>query len=583
MRCGPGRKPSDTNKGRNVPAAHSRLTASNRFTLTLLVAVVLFGSAAYLSLTTFSDYRATKLHAHELTSSLSAFRYYDEVLTMSTRMAAFTGWSKWKERYDHHAPLLENELARMLRLYPQLEKAIDKTSLANERLVKLEAKALALAQSGNLYEAQQLLFSDAYENEKEVYSRALVLLGEQTDAHIAEMEDDLHQKILLSATLVTTLFAFIALALIHAYRVQSFRRDLESALGDIAGRLVTHPHETAADVRSDLRWAMDLIVRRLGADHSLLLRRKTTAGNTGSIGYDLQLWIAGKDADDHLHIDSGQLTAEKLWPALARPDAEGNLHFAGIRHMPATWRQRFSPLSGLGIDSIVGTFLSRRKVGEYVLCFASRKQAPAWKQPDPGLLRSLAEMLISAIESQEKSEQLTRLATTDSLTGLASRRRFTEQLEHEILAGKRSGLSSGLLMIDIDHFKRTNDTYGHAAGDAVLVDFAAATRSMLREVDTIGRLGGEEFGVILPNSDAANAETVAQRIRRTIEARPIVAGSDELRITISIGVTLITGLDPKPDAPLIRADHALYTAKDGGRNQVRVQLKGTGDSPPMSS
>ena len=138
-------------------------------------------------------------------------------------------------------------------------------------------------------------------------------------------------------------------------------------------------------------------------------------------------------------------------------------------------------------------------------------------------------------------------------------------------------------MIDIDHFKRINDTYGHAAGDAVLVDFAAAARSMLREIDIIGRLGGEEFGVILPNSDAANVEAVAQRIRCAIETRPIAVSGTQLHIAVSIGATLITGTDPTPDAPLIRADHALYSAKEDGRNQVRVQLHAAGDDRPTST
>ncbi len=490
---------------------------------------------------------------------------------MSARMAAFTGKHTWEERYNRHVPLLRNELALALQLLPPADKTINETSQANDRLVDMETSALTLAQSGRIDEAQQLLLSDAYEKDKEIYSRALTLLGKQADAHIAAMEDALHRNILLSAALVTILIVFIVLSLIHAYRVQSFRRDLESALGDIAGRLVTHPHKTAEDVRNDLRWAMNLVARQLGADHSVLLRRKTVAGDADPIGYDLQLWISENDCDADQNIASDQLTAEKLWPVLARPDAEGNLHFAGIRKMSENERLRFSPLSGLGIDGIVGTFLSRKQVGEYVLCFASRRRGTEWKQPDPGLLRSLAEMLISAIEGQEKNEQLTRLATTDSLTGLTSRRRFTEQLEREIVAGKRSGQSSGLLMIDIDHFKRINDTYGHAAGDAVLVDFASSARAMLREIDMIGRLGGEEFGVILPNSDASNAETVAQRIRRTIEARAIETESHKLHITISIGVTLITGADPKPDASLTRADHALYAAKRDGRNLVRLQ------------
>ena len=174
-------------------------------------------------------------------------------------------------------------------------------------------------------------------------------------------------------------------------------------------------------------------------------------------------------------------------------------------------------------------------------------------------------------ERKAAEEELRRLATTDSLTGVANRREFMACAEHELARVRRYGRPLALLMLDVDHFKSINDAFGHAAGDAVLRALAAATRDCLRECDIIGRLGGEEFAVALPETHLAEAVEVAERLRRRLGELCVCAGGGEIRFTASVGVSICRPSDPSIEAPLSRADHALYVAKRGGRNRVELE------------
>ncbi|WP_285906752.1 sensor domain-containing diguanylate cyclase [Pseudodesulfovibrio pelocollis] len=171
-------------------------------------------------------------------------------------------------------------------------------------------------------------------------------------------------------------------------------------------------------------------------------------------------------------------------------------------------------------------------------------------------------------ERKATEARLRELATTDSLTGLSNRRRFMELAEREFARGKRYQGALTMLMMDIDHFKRVNDTHGHDVGDEVLRELARISRAALREPDVLGRLGGEEFGVLLPETDARAAMEVAERLRRAIENTPIATAAGEMRITVSIGAAT-SECDAESVATLLkRADVALYTAKEAGRNRV---------------
>lgn len=170
-------------------------------------------------------------------------------------------------------------------------------------------------------------------------------------------------------------------------------------------------------------------------------------------------------------------------------------------------------------------------------------------------------------ERRRREHTLQQLAATDALTGLANRRAFVECLQGELDKVSAEPLAGSLLMLDLDHFKVVNDTYGHAAGDAALVHFAGLLRSILRQGDIAGRLGGEEFGVILQGSDTQAALRIAERLREALAASAVRFGDHTFGLTTSIGLAPLTG---SVTDILARADEALYEAKREGRNRVEI-------------
>jgi diguanylate cyclase (GGDEF)-like protein len=194
----------------------------------------------------------------------------------------------------------------------------------------------------------------------------------------------------------------------------------------------------------------------------------------------------------------------------------------------------------------------------------------------PVVLPVVLTRLRNVIVRQALEQELRRLATTDGLTGVFNRRHFFALAEAERARVVRySGVvrysaSCSVLMLDIDHFKAVNDHHGHAAGDAVLKAFAETIAGLLRSSDTFGRLGGEEFAVLLPHTDRDGALNLAERLRLAVAGiRVAVEAGREVAVTTSIGVTRMTMDDRCFDEALRRADAALYAAKAGGRNRVR--------------
>jgi diguanylate cyclase (GGDEF)-like protein len=190
----------------------------------------------------------------------------------------------------------------------------------------------------------------------------------------------------------------------------------------------------------------------------------------------------------------------------------------------------------------------------------------------PVLIGDVPEGLVLLQEdiTERKSHQATleRLATTDHLTGLLNRRAFLDATEREIRRAQRYGQSLSLLMLDVDHFKRINDSHGHPAGDEVLRRIAAACRGMLRDEDLTGRLGGEEFAITLVQATLPAAVAVAERLRKTIGDLVIGHEGKTLAATVSIGVAGFGGAIGSLDALISQADERLYAAKHAGRNRV---------------
>jgi len=172
-------------------------------------------------------------------------------------------------------------------------------------------------------------------------------------------------------------------------------------------------------------------------------------------------------------------------------------------------------------------------------------------------------------EQREQAQaELRRMATTDELTGIANRRTFLQQCKVQIEQFERYQQQVSILLIDLDHFKRVNDKFGHGAGDQVLQAFTQRTQTQLREVDLLGRLGGEEFAVLLPHTDLEAAAVVAERIRATIADSKVETDVGAIAVTISGGIAMFSSQDGTTDRWLARADEALYQAKANGRNRI---------------
>jgi diguanylate cyclase (GGDEF)-like protein len=222
---------------------------------------------------------------------------------------------------------------------------------------------------------------------------------------------------------------------------------------------------------------------------------------------------------------------------------------------------------GAGCALSVPLFVSNRVMGSLQL-FRSHNEG--FSKEDAQLLWILSLVAENLLTREHANEGLLRFAFTDYLTGLRTRGYFEQQLELEFKRAERKQQKFALLMIDIDHFKVLNDTFGHHVGDQLLRDLTSILVKDMREVDTVARYGGEEFVIILPETTETGAMFVAQRLRRAVEQAKFFAGSPHSvqHLTISIGVAVYDD-DAQFKRDLIEfADAALYAAKHAGRNRV---------------
>jgi two-component system cell cycle response regulator len=181
---------------------------------------------------------------------------------------------------------------------------------------------------------------------------------------------------------------------------------------------------------------------------------------------------------------------------------------------------------------------------------------------------------------QENYQRSLSLALTDELTRLYNRRYLLAHLDELIDRVNNDHINAAILLFDIDHFKRVNDTYGHAAGDDVLRELATRAMNSVRSVDLVARLGGEEFVVVMPETDITIATAVAERLRSAVAREPFIVGAGmKMTVTVSIGVTAAGEGGDCREQLLERADDALYSAKTAGRNRVVTRLA---DSPPLA-
>lgn len=224
--------------------------------------------------------------------------------------------------------------------------------------------------------------------------------------------------------------------------------------------------------------------------------------------------------------------------------------------------KKLEDLNGLADFNIVRLEINQKPIG-YLAAKPVRKE-------DEEIFHILSGQFSMAIKRAVLYQRIQESAVSDALTGTFSRRYLLERFGQEIERSIKFGLKFSFLMIDIDNFKSFNDKSGHLAGDAVLREISAIIKQNLRQIDLVGRLGGDELAVVLVETDRNGAVIAAQRIRQAVEKKIIRAYDERLKATISIGIAEFAQGPVKAQSIMEKADSALYQAKSAGRNRIEV-------------
>ena len=485
------------------------LASTLRYITTSAFSVLLFLFLVAYTHHSFTSYQQTQEQIHHIQRTGDIILYYDEILTMSARMGAVTGDKAWQERYDKHAPLLDAAIERANRLVDVSRSPLDKTKQANDALKAMESKAFALINADRKEEALQLLLDDSYLNNKKIYAQSLSEMMQIFKNSKDSLSGKRNTNITFAAIISMATFSLIIFNIIATFR--KLRRD--NAL--LAKQLNI----------------IDRYVISSSTDPSGVITKASDAFCNIS-GYSREELI-GRQHNIIRHADVPKETYETLWKTIK----------SGKR-----WH---------------GELKNRKKDGSFYWVDATVEP----KCDSDGHIIGY-DALRFDITGKKKVEEL---ALTDALTDLFNRRHFDDFFPREFKRASRDKQPLSLLILDIDHFKEYNDTYGHQQGDRALKAVACVIKNALyRSSDTAFRIGGEEFCIILINTPPAGAKEVAQKIisnisRLEIEHKKSSAGS---YLSISVGINSLT-----PDAytsvsdMMEKADRNLYKAKQKGRNR----------------
>jgi len=390
--------------------------------------------------------------------------------------------------------------------------------------------------------------------------------GYATD-YVAQLTTTTHRQNILFAVIVL-LFTIGASVLLGWMLTRNLRK-LEwgaNALqrGELNHRIEIHSNDEIASVAQ----AFNQLAKRLqSSQYQLEMQNKqsTLEKRRIKILLDNVSAVITEADPSHMHFSYVCQQAEKLlaltlgeW--LQPGFWERHIHPDDLDRVSSSLRSHAHTAEGYTID-----YRMQHRNSEYIWV----RHTLTFESVGDG--RMLTRGLMVNINEQKVTEQrIMFLANHDSLTGMFNRRRFQEQLERQIAYSRRFQLSSALLFIDLDQFKFINDTLGHQAGDICLTSAAEVIKSSLREVDVVGRLGGDEFGVILPQVDANNAVHVAKHLIHSLQEKVKIPAEVNTRISASIGIALFPDQGTTPEELLAKADAAMYTIKRSGRGRIHV-------------
>jgi len=312
-------------------------------------------------------------------------------------------------------------------------------------------------------------------------------------------------------------------------------------------------HKELSDFFEDVHWLMDILQN---IDAGLVVMNKD---------YKVELWNSfmqnhsGKPPEDVL-----KRSIFTVFPELSESWFKHKAQAVFVLQNAAftTWEQRpylfrfphYRPITGTAEhmyqNSTIIPLMDPKGVVEHI-CL---------------IIYDVTDTAVNKIAQQEANKQLQSLSRTDHLTGLFNRGYWELRLIQEFKRYDRYDQPSTLIMMDIDHFKKVNDKYGHTVGDDVIRQVSRAIKEQVRDLDIAGRYGGEEFGIILTNTDSEGAAIFAERLRSTIEKMVVYSEGQQVRFTISQGICQLTESTVDHRAWIEKADHALYQSKESGRN-----------------
>ena len=297
----------------------------------------------------------------------------------------------------------------------------------------------------------------------------------------------------------------------------------------------------------------------------------------------------------------GLLLATALFFTLVKPNVQVRIVLTGL--VPGViFIAAAHTLARGGFRKVPARYLFAATVGVHgafllVRPLLFKLAAPAeGAQPEAGMVAALSQFVVLEstlavvlvafgalmLTNEFITNELRHLAEVDPLTNVFNRRAFLTLLDKAISNAQRTQTTLPVLVMDLDHFKKVNDSWGHRAGDDVLRHFVMLAQRCLRKEDVMGRLGGEEFAIFLPNAGAGGAIAVAERLRAMVEAHPVVTEQRSIALTVSVGVTLCAGSESAGTA-LQRADEAMYLAKERGRNRVEMTVAPAAPLVPVTA
>ncbi|MFY8206152.1 MAG: diguanylate cyclase, partial [Arenimonas sp.] len=515
-------------------------------TIHFFLAWMCFYIALHLAYLSYETYRQDQRQQVALDSALERIEFYDAALTLAAKSGTQDRAIDWERQYEAGLQQLERTLNVIINELPETNVEIIALQQSNTELVAIERMAFSISKQNRPRAAMSLLDSVSYTDAKKRFAAASAGLDTALTQQRGYNRDRMRLKLWSFGGGILLMLALMWWMLHRAYRQLDRKLMQEQTKQMLAERLLA---PESAPLDEDIAWTLQLLAENTGSDMSMLIRWRP--------GGDPHRWswhAADLPQISHCIQVFGDLLESQPPPPDVVLDAEQlRRHFAPLQ-APCNILE-----NAPGILCITSPLVSGR---HSALVFVRMRNRRHWSDDQIAGIKGFADTLSRSIDKRDQEAQMYQLATTDSLTGLANHRHFIEQLALEIKRTRRSNASCALLMMDIDHFKAVNDTYGHEAGDAVLVQLTSSMRSTLRDIDTFGRLGGEEFAAVLPGVGVITVMQVAERLRACVESNAIITRTGTIRVTISIGITLASGVDDDADALLRRADSAMYQAKN---------------------